>query len=160
MISTILFGLRKQAWIFTCLEHLDVLELGIDVRRSSVILGATHVNNHGCFWQKRSYSCTKDCWGCKKACFWKFIDQLCEKLKQDQEENGKPYCLLLDNCPAHTDVEEVIEEHSLECIPQRLPPYSPEMNAIELTFSPIKQKWDQNCEHWGLLNFLLNQTKL
>jgi transposase len=57
---------------------------------------------------------------------------------------GSHVCIVLDNCSAHCDsqIRDVIERagHSLEY----LPPYSPDYNPIELTFSVLKawiRKW-------------------
>ncbi len=52
--------------------------------------------------------------------------------------SNKPYLVLMDNAPAHRNVEAIMEPFENIFTLKRLPIYSPQLNAIEFCFSNLK----------------------
>ena len=77
-----------------------------------------------------------------------FFQWLQDHLLATLNESGRPMVIVLDNVPIHVDarVIEVIE--GAGHLVRFLPPYSPDFNPIELTFSVLKA-WMK--KHWVFL---------
>jgi len=67
-------------------------------------------------------------------------------------ESTRPYVIVLDNCSTHIDevIVKAIEDEGH--IVRFLPPYSPDFNPIELTFSVLKS-WLQHNYVWTRSSF-------
>ena len=88
--------------------------------------------------------------GVRKEHFFQFVKDLCDGLESTitESENFLPFCLVFDNCPAHSGIEEVVASYS-NCFAKRLPPYSPELNVIEFMFSPFKAEIKRRLRQLG-----------
>lgn len=55
--------------------------------------------------------------------------------------------IVMDNCPIHKhpDIRELIESRGMRC--EFLPPYSPDLNPIELAFSAMKHHLRRNGDY-------------
>lgn len=91
-----------------------------------------------------------DCTGIKEGYYNR--ENLCSWLKESllpalDRVYGRPIVIILDNCSTHIDdeVREIVQ--TAGHILHYLPPYSPDYNPIELTFSVLKA-WIKRYYHY------------
>ena len=92
-----------------------------------------------------------DCTGIKEGYYNRVLEpvQLAkrESLTALDRVYGRPIVIILDNCSTHIDdeVREIVQ--TAGHILRYLPPYSPDYNPIELTFSVLKA-WIKRYYHY------------
>lgn len=76
--------------------------------------------------------------------FTRFIRQLLDNMQPFPAPNS---VIVMDNCPIHKhpDIRELIESRGMRC--EFLPPYSPDLNPIELAFSAMKYHLRRNGDY-------------